>query len=69
MSSLTAIHIGKHSKPVSATCVCTGLFVGGGAFLRSPFLPAVWLPLEISNCADRFLFTGCHNRDALEEAA
>jgi RNA polymerase sigma-70 factor (ECF subfamily) len=45
-----------------------GAFCGGGAFLRSPFLLAVRLPLEISNCADWFLFSGCHNRNALEEA-
>jgi RNA polymerase sigma-70 factor, ECF subfamily len=45
-----------------------GAFCGGDAFLRSPFLLAVRLPLEISNCADWFLFTGCHNRNALEEA-
>jgi RNA polymerase sigma-70 factor (ECF subfamily) len=42
-------------------------FCGGDAFLRSPFLLAVRLPLEISNCADWFL-TGCHNSEALEEA-
>ena len=43
-------------------------FCGGDAFWRSPFLPAALLPLEISNCADWFPFTGCHYPDALEEA-
>jgi hypothetical protein len=69
MSSLTAIHIGKYTKPVSAMCVCAGLFAAVTLSCGSPFLPAVWLPLEISNCADWFLFTGGHNRGALEEAA
>jgi RNA polymerase sigma-70 factor, ECF subfamily len=39
-----------------------------GAFLRSPFLLAVRLPLEISDCAVWFLMGGCNNRNALEEA-
>ena len=43
-------------------------FCDGDAFLRSPFLLAVRLPLEISNCADWFPFAGCHNPEALEEA-
>jgi RNA polymerase sigma-70 factor (ECF subfamily) len=46
----------------------SGAFRGGDTLLRSPFLLAVRLPLEISNCEDWFLFTGCHNRNALEEA-
>ena len=41
---------------------------GGETFMRSPFLPAVRPPLEISNCADWLLFTGCHIPEALEEA-
>jgi RNA polymerase sigma-70 factor (ECF subfamily) len=45
-----------------------GAFCGGDVFLRSPFLLVVRLPLEISNCGDWFLFTGCHHRNALEEA-
>jgi RNA polymerase sigma-70 factor (ECF subfamily) len=43
-------------------------YCGGDAFRRLPLLPAVRLPLEISNCADWFPFTGWHNPEALEEA-
>jgi len=43
-------------------------FCDRDAFRRSPCLPAGRLPLEISNCADRFPFTGCHNPETLEEA-
>ena len=43
-------------------------FCGGDTFMRSPFLLAVRLPPEFSNCTD-WLPTGCYISEALEEAS
>ncbi len=43
MNSLTAISIGKHTRPVSRPVRMCERFCGAGAFLQSPFLLAVRL--------------------------